>query len=188
MRPYRFAAGCTLALGLALGWVACDDSILPSAIYINAVDTASLFAIDGTPVASHSGYNVAAQQTVRTDQSTAFDFVFNIDTLGRAVVIASSVLGIPGSSGLQRSDLEFDELRFAPGGDYNVDSAFAVVPGNVLAVRSRAVTCGALGTTLFFYAKLGVIAVDAGARRITFQILSNVNCGYRSLEPGRPTQ
>lgn len=186
MRPHRCAAGCTLALGLALATSACDDSILPSAIYSNVVDTVSLYAIDGTPVASHSGYNIAGLSSVRTDQTTAFDFVFNIDTLGRAVLIAASALHIPGSSGLQRATTAFDELRFAPGGTYNTDSAVAVVPGNVLAARSRLVTCG-IGN-LFYYAKVGVIAVDAGTRRITFEVLSNINCGYRSLEPGRPSQ
>ncbi len=188
MRPYRFAAGCTLALGLTLGVGACDDTILPAPIYHNTIDTVSLFALDGTPVAAHSGYNVASRSTIRTDITTAFDFVFNIDTLGRAVLVPATVLRITGNAGLQPTTTSFTELRLAPGGLYVTDSAVAVLPGDVVAVRSRLVTCVGLGGALYYYAKLGVIAVDAGARRITFEILGNINCGYRSLEPGLPTQ
>jgi hypothetical protein len=186
MHRYRFAAGFTLALGLALGLGACDDTILPAPIFPNTVDTVSLAALDGTPVATHSAYNIASRSTVRTDITTAFDFVFNIDTLGRAVLLPATALRIAGNAGLQRTTSTFAELRIAPGGTYVTDSAVAVLPGDVVAVRSRLVSCE-LGA-LYYYAKLGVIAVDAGGRRITFEILGNTNCGYRSLEPGLPTQ
>ena len=36
------------------------------------------------------------------------------------------------------------------------------------------------------YAKLHVLAIDTVARRIDFEILTNVNCGYRGLEEGLP--
>jgi hypothetical protein len=123
---------------------------------------------------------------VRTDLTTGFDFAFNIDTLGRAVLLAASVFNIVGSSGLQPTTTPFADLKVAPGGAYNTDSAVVVVPDQVVAVRSRLVTCE-LGS-LFYYGKLRVLAVDLGLRRITFETLSNINCGYRSLEPGRPTQ
>lgn len=183
MRPAAFAAATLL---VALTASACDDTLLPSPLYPNGVDTVSLSALDGTPVASPSGYNIASRGTVRTDVTTAFDFVFNIDTAGRAVLIPASALGIPGNAGMQHTIVTFESLRLAPGGTYVTDSALAVVPGDVLAVRSRLLTCE-LGA-LYYYAKVGVIAVDATARRITFEILGNINCGYRSLEPGLPTQ
>jgi hypothetical protein len=175
-----------LVLGLAVGLSACDDTLLPTPIYPNGVDTVSLAALDGTPVASPSGYNIASRGTVRTDITSAFDFVFNIDSLGRAVLIPASALGISGNAGMLPSTETFEGLRLAPGGTYLTDSALAIIPGDVVAVRSRLVTCE-LGP-LYYYAKVGVIAVDAGARRLTFQILGNINCGYRSLEPGLPTQ
>ena len=43
-----------------------------------------------------------------------------------------------------------------------------------------------LGATIFYYAKLKVLAYDAVDRRVDFEILVNANCGYRSLQPGVP--
>jgi len=186
MRLYRFVAASTVAVGLVIGASSCDDPILPSPIYSNAVDTVSLAALDGTPVSTRSAYDVASLSTVRTDVTTAFDFVFNIDTLGRAVLIPASVFHIGGNAGLRPSTTPFADIRSAPEGNYITDSAVVVLPGDVMVVRSRVASCSV--GILPYYAKLGVIAVDAGQRRITFEILSNINCGYRSLDPGLPTQ
>ena len=189
MRPYRFVLGCSLTVALALGGAACSDTILPEPLNPNLVDTVSLFALDGTPVATQSGYSVVGGGPVRTDITAAFDFLFNIDTLGRAVLIPASALQLSGNAGIQPlpANTVFDEVLTAPGGFYITDSAVTVLPGDVLAVRSRLVACDPLGN-LYYYAKVGIIGIDAGARRISFEILSNRNCGYRSLEPGRPTE
>lgn len=186
MRPYRLVVPSILALGLAFGALSCDDPILPSPIYPNAVDTASLAALEGTPVSARSAYDVGSKSTVRTDVTTAFDFIFNIDTLNRAVLIPSSAFQISGNAGLLPSTTPFADLRSAPNTTYTTDSAVVVLPGDVVVVRSRVTNC--VVGVLPYYAKLRVIGVDAGARRITFEILANINCGYRSLEPGLPTQ
>jgi hypothetical protein len=189
MRPYRIVVGCSLSVALVLGGTACSEALLPAPINLNVVDTVSLFAIDGTPVTSQSGYSVVNGTPVRTDVTSSFDFLFNIDTLGRAVLIPASALHLVGNAGIQPlpATTVFAELRTAPGGFYITDTAVAVLPGDVLAVRSRLVSCDPLGN-LYYYAKVGIIAIDAGARRISFEILSNRNCGYRSLEPGKPTE
>jgi hypothetical protein len=188
MRPYRLATACTLALALALGAPACSDSILPAPIYTNSVDTVSLYALDGTPVATQSGYSVVSRSPVRTDLTSTFDFVFNFDTLGRAVLIPAPALHVGGSAGLQAvPTATFEGLRIAPGGLYITDREVVVVAGSLLVARSRLVTCNPLGN-LYHYAKIGVIDVDLTAKRIRFAVLANINCGYRSLEPGRPTE
>jgi hypothetical protein len=187
MRSYRLIAGSTLALGLALAALACDDEILPTALYDNRVDTVSLFALDGTPVATQSGYDLLLRRAVRTDLTSAFDFVFNIDTAGRAVLVPGDVLHLGGGAGFLEQDVAFSALAVAPTGNYITDREVAVIPGDVIAVRSRLATCSGLGS-LPYYAKIGVIAVDPGERRISFEVLTNINCGYRSLQPGRPTQ
>jgi len=183
MRPHHIV----LALGLLLGATACNDNALPEALYENTVDTVTLYALDGTPVATRSGYNLVGRQAVRTDLSTTFDFVFNIDTLGRSLLIPAPALNMGGNAGFQAATGTFEEVRSAPTGDYLSDSGYAVIPGQVVAARSRLVSCAGLGS-LSYYAKIGVIAIDPTERFITFEILANINCGYRSLEPGRPTQ
>jgi hypothetical protein len=46
--------------------------------------------------------------------------------------------------------------------------------------------CSGLGVPL--YGKMQVLSIDdtPGNQRITFQALSNKNCGYKSLLPGLP--
>jgi hypothetical protein len=50
-------------------------------------------------------------------------------------------------------------------------------------VRSR-VVCTSLSVPQ--YGKLEVLGIDPAVRSITFRILNNNNCGYRSLQPGIP--
>lgn len=188
MRPYRLALAGTVAVALAVGVPGCSDSILPAPIYTNFVDTVTLYALDGTPVATPSGYNIVGRNAVRTDLTSTFDFAFNFDTLGRAVLIPAPVLHVGTSAGLQEQlSATFEGLTIAPGGTYITDRAMVVVSNSVVVGRSRLVTCNPIGN-LYHYAKIRVLAVDLVARTIRFEILANVNCGYRSLEPGRPTE
>jgi hypothetical protein len=39
-----------------------------------------------------------------------------------------------------------------------------------------------------YYAKMQVLALDDSARAVRFQILNNINCGYRGLTVGLPTR
>ena len=188
MRPYRLAVATTVAAALAFGVPACSDSILPAPIYSNFVDTVSLYALDGTPVATQSGYNIVGRNSVRTDLTSTFDFAFNFDTLGRAVLIPAPALRIGTTAGLQAVPTQtFETLTLAPGGTYVTDSAMVVVAGSLVVGRSRLVTCQPLGN-LYHYAKIRVLQVDLNVRTVRFEILANINCGYRSLEPGRPTE
>jgi hypothetical protein len=36
------------------------------------------------------------------------------------------------------------------------------------------------------YAKLEILGLNEALRIVTFRVLSNDNCGFRSLEPGLP--
>jgi hypothetical protein len=188
MRSIRRATVAALAAGVVAVGLACDNQILPNAVYDNVVDTVTLAAIDGTPVSSPSGYQMASYPPlpVRTDFTAAWDFVFNLDSLGRALLIPAQALRVSSGAGLLVSTSTFAALVEAPTSGYNSDSATIVVPGFVVAIRSRIVSCE-IGS-LSYYGKLRVLNVDLVAREIKFEILSNLNCGYRSLEPGRPTR
>jgi hypothetical protein len=168
---------------------ACGDSQdLPDAIDANVVDTVSLGSLTGTPISVPSGYSLPEGRTVRTDQTSAFDFAFNLEPGGRPVLLPLAALGLtPGISadpGLQKTELGFDEISEAALNDYVTDSVIAVTVGERYYVRSRAV-CTALGGVPQ-YGKLEVLAIDPDARSLTFRILNNNNCGYRSLLPGVP--
>jgi hypothetical protein len=175
-----------VALALA---AACGDPLgLPPPTIVNRTDTVSLYALSGTPVTTPSAYVIEFRQVVRTDQSPrGFDFAFDIDSLGRPVLLPTGAMGLPRASGMQRTLHAFDSVTVAPTGTYQSDSAMVVDSNAVMIIHSRPLVCS-FGITSVYYSKLHVLAIDttSAERRIDFEILNNVNCGYRGLEPGLP--
>ncbi|OLC09616.1 MAG: hypothetical protein AUH41_04815 [Gemmatimonadetes bacterium 13_1_40CM_66_11] len=169
---------------------ACGDSFGLQAYRSNVVDTVSLYALSGTPVTKPSGYALL-NGAVRTEQVAYFDFAFDIDTAGRAVLLPTGALKLGQQSGLQLSTQAFDSLRIAPTANYHLDSAVVVHDSSVVLAHSAQVPCGN-GFLTYYYAKLHVLTIDTtstpNGRRIDFAILADLNCGFRGLEPGVPKQ
>ena len=194
MRPRSRTFPITLvaaALVVALAGACGDPFGLPRAVIPNRVDTLSLYALSGTPVASPSGYRMDFRQAVRIDQAPTFDFAFDIDTAGRAVLLPTGALHLGRLSGGQTSRTAFDSIRIAPDRNYQLDSALVVDVDTVAILHSRPTTC-TYGLGAVYYAKLRVLALDTtsapNGRRIDFEILVDTNCGYRGLEPGLPSR
>lgn len=186
MRPFVAFSLAAIAAAAAATAVACGDPFgLPLPVFANEVDTASLYALTGTPPATPSGFRLDFAQAVRLDQSTQVDFAFDIDTAGRAVLLPTGALHLGRNSGVQTTGVQFDSITFATDRDYNLDSAVVVQVGSVALLQSRLATCS-WGGTAFYYAKLLVLGVDTTTRKLDFQILIDKNCGYRGLAPGLP--
>ncbi len=188
MHPVRGAALAALVAALAV--TACETtSGLPTASISNVVDTVSLYALDGTPLPSPSGYNVPSRTVVRTDRFATFDFAFNITAAGQSVLLPTGALGLGRASGIQVQSVGFDAVRLAPPptSAYVDTTAVPVDSGTVAVVHSRSAACP-FGAVVFYYAKIEVLAIDTVARRIDLQLLVDQNCGYRGLEPGVPRQ
>ncbi|SRR6266545_77543 len=183
----RYFILLVLACGIA---AACGNPLgLPGAFITNTTDTVSLYALSGTPVSQPSGYSIGFRRAVRTEQALSFDFAFDIDTAGRALLLPTGALKLGQQSGLQISAQQFDSIKIAPTSKYNLDSAQVVNENSVVILHSSAVTCS-FGIAAFYYAKLHVLTIDTtstpNGRRIDFEILTDINCGYRGLEPGVP--
>jgi hypothetical protein len=180
----------TLVAGVAvLVSAACGDSLgLPPASFANIVDTTTLFALQGTPIAAPSGYNMVSLATSRTELGEPFDLAFDIDQSGRALVYPASALGLTTTAAVQITSQQFDQIDRAPVDGYQADSAIVVRPGLVFLARSRAASdfCGFLGS-LPRFGKFHVLSVDAGERSVTVELLVNVNCGFRALTTGVPS-
>jgi hypothetical protein len=167
---------------------ACGDPFggLPAPNFPNVVDTVSLYALTGTDISTPSAYRLEGfDHTVRVDQTTIFDFAFDIDTLHRAVLLPTGAIPLGVNSGVQKTTVAFDSIHVGPRGGYVLDSALVVDVGMRVLVQSRLTTCSWQGNA-FYYAKLQVLAVDTIARRLDFQILVDQNCGYRGLDLGLP--
>lgn len=178
-----------LFVALALAAACGSPTKLPAYIE-NRTDTVSLYALSGTPISTPSSYNIPFRTVVRTDQATqGFDIAFDIDTLRRPVLLPTGAMGLGLQSGIQRTLHAWDSVTVAPGSGYTSDSAVAVDSNAVMIMHSRPLTCSD-GSTTAYFAKLHVLAMDTtsapNGRRIDVEILTNINCGYRGLEPGLP--
>ena len=166
----------------------CGDSGLGTPTIENRVDTLLVGALVGTPISVPSAYgiNPGFAGPLRTDQTSAFDFAYNILPDGRRVLLPRAALGLSSATaepGLQASDDSFDEISEAPLNGYLTLDTLDVAVGQRWIVRSR-VVCTSIGVPL--YGKIEIISFDDTDRRIRFRALANTNCGFRSLRPGLP--
>src|SRR6266436_5043672 len=188
MRARRLPAAFALAVtGLTL-LAACTNSLVAPANVENVVDTVTLYALSGTPLATPSAYAINGRLRVRIDQSLLFDFAFNFDSQRRPVFLPAGALGLPTVTlqpGFQLSTAPFVDLTLAPLDGYETANPFVVDIGSVVLARSRSLQPCPDGTVQSLYAKLHVLAVDtaATARTIRFEILTDQNCAYRGLAP-----
>jgi hypothetical protein len=190
MRYLTLSLACAAAGAAAI--VACGNPLgLPGAFITNRTDTVSLYALSGTPVFQPSGYSITTRRAVRTEQSIPFDFAFDIDTAGRPLLLPTGALKLGQQSGLQISAQDFDSILIAPTANYKLDSAIVVHENSVVLAHSTAVTCS-YGLLAYYYAKLHVLALDTtsgpNGRRIQFEVLTDINCGYRGLNAGLPSR
>ena len=167
---------------------ACSSTAsLPNATDANFIDTTTVWALRGTAVTDPSGFSVADRKAVRTDQSVAFDFAFDIDDSGQPVFLPLEVLGLGTVSGINPGLLvtstPFDSIRTAVTNNYVTDDSIPVVVASSYYARSR-VICTTLAVPQ--YGKIEVLSVDQAERSVTFRYLVNNNCGYLGLEPGIP--
>ncbi|UCG86854.1 MAG: hypothetical protein JSW71_23660 [Gemmatimonadota bacterium] len=184
--PFALAGSVTFALGVATG---CGDSTgLGPAVFTNFVDTVTLAALRDTPVPAASGFDMVFGRLARTDQGQPFDFAFDIDDEGTAVLFPAGLMGFQKEPGWRRSNQEFAEIARAPTEDYTVDSPLTVALDDVFIARSRNSSsgCGYLGS-LPRYGKFRVLELNFEERSLTLEVLVDLNCGFRGLEPGVPT-
>ena len=189
MRPLlTFSAAC-LALTLALAAGCGDPFGLLRPTVSDTVETVSLYALSGTLPGTPSGYELAGRSKVLIEEGGPFDFAIDIDSAGRPVLKPTGALQLGRSSGVQATALEFDSIRFAPTGGFQLDSAVTLEVGGRAIVHSAPTGCSITVTpAYYYYAKLKILAVDTATRKIDFQILVDQNCGYRGLEPGLPSR
>lgn len=163
-----------------------DEDSLPDPTSRNIVDTVTVGSLTDTPITTASGFSVSAG-AIRTDLDPGFDFAYDIEgppEIGRKVMLPRAVLGITSNGtaepGVMRREESFDDIDVAPSNGYVTDSAVTVALGERYVIRSR-VVCE-LGVPI--YAKVEIIGFEDNS--LVLKRLKNVNCGYRSLEPGLP--
>jgi hypothetical protein len=185
MRPLRPLLLVCLALVAACG----NPFDLPRTTLANVIDTVTLYALDGTPPRTPSGYDLGnyPPEAVLIQNGRPFDFAVDLDSLNRAVLLPTGALHLGRASGVQATTLPFDSIKIAPSSGFQLDSAVTLDVGARAIVHSRQETCS-FQIPAFYYGKLEILAVDTLTRRITFRILVDGSCGYRGLEEGVPSR
>ena len=183
----RTIRGLSVLVPLALAAACSDSNSLGDATEVNAVDTVTLGALEGTSISTPSGYRISTGP-VRTDQTVEFEFAYNVRRLDdgsyQRVLLPLAALGLTSTNqvepGLQRREESFDDISHAPSNGYVSDSAVPVQLGERYVVRSR-VVCS-IGVPL--YGKLQILRFQDST--VTFQVLTDQNCGFKGLLPGLP--
>ncbi|MGH7593221.1 MAG: hypothetical protein ACRELE_05155 [Gemmatimonadales bacterium] len=167
---------------------ACSANQLAPAQVSNTVDTTTMGSLSGAALEYPSAFDITIGQAVRTDQTPAFDFVYTIDSLGQHLLLPlHAIAGLGNASGNNpgfiRQTLTFAQITVAPTDTYLTTDTLVIAPGDVLIARSR-IACY-LGVPQ--YAKLQVLDFNDVLKTVRLQMLSDTNCGYKSLQPGTPT-
>ncbi|HEX3928945.1 MAG TPA: hypothetical protein VHW65_13190 [Gemmatimonadales bacterium] len=166
---------------------ACSGNQLPEADIDNVIDTVTMGALNGAALELPSAFDATTGFAVRTDQTSSFDFVYEIDSTGRHVILPLQAIGLPVASGtnpgLQIINQTFSAFVNPPTDGYSTTDTLEIHVGDVVAVRSRAACY--LGVPQ--YAKVHVLSFNDSLRSATMEAMSDTNCGYRSLAPGIPT-
>jgi hypothetical protein len=187
----KLRSSSPLLLPLILGSIAaaaCSDPFANKATFENVIDTTTLYALRDTPIRLPSAYSLLDRKAIRSDTTSAFDFAFDIDAGGKILIYPAGALGLPRDPGVQIVDRRFEEIKSAPEENYINDRPIEVAINRVFVVKSRP----SFNFCLFFgqfprYGKFRVLAVNREERSLTLELLVNINCGFRSLEPGLPS-
>jgi hypothetical protein len=184
-----------LLAALATPLVACQDLASPTAYTDTVADTLRASAFTGTPTGARSALGLysnrvlpASPYVFAPDGSLDFDLVFDIDASGKAVLIPVSKIAICTRTcqvGLQIvTDSTFDQLTRARPKGYTYDTQLALEVGRPVYIVAKATGCASDLYSNDMYAKLVVDSVHTADRSVFFRIVTDPNCGFRSLVPG----
>ena len=175
--------------------VALDGCGDPTAIQAQSenIDTArTVYALNGTANALPAALNVHFASPVRLDAGFSFDLAFDINSANEVIVYTVRAVGsqlVAGHRvGLQPTTKTFAEATQAPTSGYVYDSLLTLPVGKLVFIDAiDAINCSQfslLGQNI--RAKMQIDSVNTAMRAIYLHILSNTNCGFKSLVPGLP--
>lgn len=169
---------------------ACGDPFTIKASYPNEDQPFVLHAMSGTSSAYSSAIALLVRQVTRVDGTLSFDIAFDLDANNNVVVLpvkmVGSGIGQPRQVGLLAAANSFDQITLAPTTGYRYDSVLVVRAGEPFIVQASTVSC-ANSITPYIYAKAIIDSVDIVQRKMFGHAIVNLNCGFRGLSTGVPT-
>ena len=192
----RIAKKCSIvgaAIFLIGGVAACDDDLGLNAFVVEEPIDVTVYALNGTAQSLPAGLDLKRRQAAQVNLNWAFDLAFDLNASNEVVVytvraVSSELVNLP-RVGIQTSTLGFDEILNAPGSGFVYDSLLTLPIGTPLIVDKVDPSCNQFGGVFLGFnirGKLMVDSISTSRRAIYLTVLSNPNCGYRSLKPGEP--
>jgi hypothetical protein len=193
LRPHMIPRLATFAAAVAVVAGAGCQYNPAAAQFPSAVDTITVYALNGTPPSSPAGIDLKTGSAVRLDQTFVFDIALDIPPTGGVAVLPVRVVanGLESvrSVGLQQVNAGYDTYTEAFTSGYHYDSTLVVPIGTTVAINPiDATTCTVYSIGTSYYAKLIVDSVNATTRALYVRLVSDPNCGYRTLAPGVPSK
>jgi hypothetical protein len=168
-----------------LSVAACGDPTGPRAVLEVVNDTLVARAFTGASTSDATALNTFQVRMVRTEVTSGYDVVFDIDPQGRILLHPPSKIANIGRAGLQPSTQAFDAIAEAPVSGYDETETVTAAPGEVYLIRAFPAACS-INIRPFVYAKIVLDSVNVANRTIHFRITANPNCGFRSFAEGIP--
>ena len=181
-----------VAVGAVAALVGCDDQSPFAARFTNELVSRHAYAMNGTAPSLPSAVGVRGKNVVRIDPSWQFDLAFDMSNTGVVTVhsvksVASELASVNRVGFSIDSVHPFDQIGEAPSTGYKYDTSMTLAIGRTLLIDVFDNTC--VGQSFIGYnirAKLHIDSIDITNRSIHFRMLSNPNCGFRSLLTGLP--
>jgi hypothetical protein len=175
--------------GLILATAACGDPDELRARFETESDTLVVYALSGSPVGYPTALNTPFMQVLRAEGDLAFDVAFDIVGDSVALIPVQLVIGAnPGRDvGILDTAATFDAITRAPSRGYNDSTVTKLARGGVAIIEAESGYCQ-FDLVQVVYSKLIIDDFDPATREISFRILVDPNCGFRSFLPGVPTR
>jgi hypothetical protein len=150
-----------------------------------------VYAMTGTSPSLASGLAVRSGLPVRLDPSWAFDIAFDMTDQGDVVVHSAKKLATELSTvnrvGFLFTSAAFEEVTAAPTSGYAYDTTLTLAVGRVMLIDVFDASCsGQSFLGLNIRAKMVIDSVNVTSRAIYLHLLTNRNCGLKSLVEGEP--
>lgn len=181
------------AVALASGASSCGDPTAIEAQFETDTAHVQVFALNGSPTTLPSAIRTRSIIAVRVGNDFGFDVAFDLGPSGEVIaytprMIANEVAPVR-RVGLLLAEGPFESFTEAPTGGFKYDSLLTIPAGKLLLVdviEPACINLSILGPNV--RSKVQVDSVNVTTRAIWLRVLSNPNCGFRSLTPGLPKE
>lgn len=180
-----------VAVGAVAAVTACGEPTTPGTRFPNEEQFPVVYAMSGTSPSLPSAISVRGSTIARMDPAWAFDIAFDITDGGEvrahSVRAVASELASVNRVGFLFVNQAFEAVAEAPTTGYVYDTTVTLPVGRVLLIDVFDFrTCAGQFLGPNIRAKLVLDSINMDSRAVYLHMLSNPNCGLRSLVQGEP--